>query len=365
MYIYYDKQNNVATKIPHGDIPRQGSDLRFFICFDADRFNEFKNSSVMLEFTSPGDVTGAAKNPEILGGTLLKFQQESFNEITYDLIPGKRYLTYEFLVTKEENKKYGSARVNIRVQENDKNYYLASAEIFIEKTFGYHAPSALDQIEYDEFMAISENINQNLNSEINKRRIFTVDSLPEYVNGEIPDGYKVGDVFILSTNGGIYKVGENFYIEYTNQLISLSEEIDDDNLPILGQITIGDEKWQIKADKAKIVSSMNILSENYEYFTLKLPLQKNTNYVCILETSEGLEEYTFTVNTGSVFTGVSTTVFYYGLIDGDNARLLIQFYFNGDNDKIYFRAYDMMSGLIENNWFGPKISRLDFYRLTY
>lgn len=150
MYLYFDKLGVLKTIIPHGEIPRQGSTLNLYVCFDEDFFEteeEQNKHNVNIDLILPNNEIGTKKMLPQDGWPKLKmFLPVSSSEVTYDFVPGVEYLTYHFSFTPEEATALaGKVIANISIVEiiekkdgklEDDTVYFGRAEIFVEKTFG-------------------------------------------------------------------------------------------------------------------------------------------------------------------------------------------------------------------------------------
>lgn len=150
MYLYFDKLGVLKTIIPHGEIPRQGSTLNLYVCFDEDFFEteeEQNKHNVNVDLILPNNEIGTKNMLPQDGWPKLKmFMPVSSSEVTYDFVPGVEYLTYHFSFTPEEATALaGKVIANISVVEiiekengklEDDTIYFGRAEIFVEKTFG-------------------------------------------------------------------------------------------------------------------------------------------------------------------------------------------------------------------------------------
>lgn len=221
MYLYFDKTGKISTVIPHGEPARQGSPLKLFICFDYDFFEskglQRENIGVYVKITKPGQKNPGVAISPITEPTLEKFDKNIFSEVTYNLIPGKRYWTYKFSIMAQESTEYaGKIKVATFLLDKaqtvndlnesgqlvpDKNiYYQATTDIFVEKTFGNPQTITLEN-PFDE-ESIINNILEKYGSKIDNlegtRRFFRGTELPT-------DGYTSNDIFLNTSTGDIYK----------------------------------------------------------------------------------------------------------------------------------------------------------------
>lgn len=217
MYLYFDKSGKISTVIPHGEPARQGSPLKLYVCFDYDFFTSKglnkENIDVYIQLAKPGQAAGTPISP-ITEPNLSFFEKTFFSEVTYNLIPGKRYHTYYFNVLANESTIIpGKLKTSLfladkatTLNENgkeDKNiYYQASTEIFVEKTFGVVQTATIEQIN-------EENIINNL-IEPYGLRITNLEGTRKFFRGPILpiDKHDPDDIFLITSGenkGNIYK----------------------------------------------------------------------------------------------------------------------------------------------------------------
>ena len=111
MYLYFNKNGTLTTQINHGEIPRQGANLRVCALVDLNFFSEnldpildnwtayikvvdTKGDSVISSQTMGGLNTGG--HPE-----MITFAKANNAEVTFNLIPGQSYYAFEYIITPE------------------------------------------------------------------------------------------------------------------------------------------------------------------------------------------------------------------------------------------------------------------------
>lgn len=142
MYLYYDKNLNLRTKIDHGEKIRQGSDFEIVLCLDNDFDFETNLNSITATIKYNGNKIG---NDVISQSNDLEaFVKLYPNENTVDLIDGVSYWMYRFKFDKDPyTLNAGQITFNptlTYVNENDvvyKTLTFGSADLFIEKTIGF------------------------------------------------------------------------------------------------------------------------------------------------------------------------------------------------------------------------------------
>lgn len=124
MFLYFDKNLTLKTKIDHGERPRQGSDLNITVCLDADFWTNPENIQrwgvngadlwvIKLVLTAP-DNTQSIDYFTSDKGELRVFKKLYESEIVYDLVPGTSYYMYDFhFSAKEATQKFGKLTANL------------------------------------------------------------------------------------------------------------------------------------------------------------------------------------------------------------------------------------------------------------
>lgn len=107
MFLYFDKNLTLKTKIDHGERPRQGSDLNITVCLDADFWTDPENIQrwgvngndlwiIQLVLTVPDKTQSIPFFSD--KGELRVFEKLYESEIVYDLVPGTSYYMYDFQI---------------------------------------------------------------------------------------------------------------------------------------------------------------------------------------------------------------------------------------------------------------------------
>ena len=148
MYLYFNKQGVLTTVIPHGEPVRQGSYLNISVCLDLDTFSREDSAKYgcRVELSFPNEKLGT-HSIDLDGAEQEEFVKTDDSEITYDLVPGQDYWVYKFRFTPEQstfnagkvtaNVSFGRYNLEQNPSEIEDVQYAGSAEIFIEKTFGF------------------------------------------------------------------------------------------------------------------------------------------------------------------------------------------------------------------------------------
>lgn len=158
MYLYFDKKGILKTKIDHGEVARQGSDLHVTVCFDSDFFeylhsqnNELSDNYTNWTLTASTQKIGSA---EIIADGLAfdsSFQERVFkkmydSEITYSLKDGVIYLMFDCAFSAGDSTNFGLP-IQLNFTLGDITTYddetstmittpIASVTVEIEKTLG-------------------------------------------------------------------------------------------------------------------------------------------------------------------------------------------------------------------------------------
>lgn len=157
MYLYFDKKGILKTKIDHGEVARQGSDLHVTVCFDSDFFeylhsqnNELSGNYTNWTLTASTQKIGSM---EIIADGLVfgSFQEQVFkkmydSEITYSLRDGIIYLMSDCTIAASLSTNFGlPIQLNfmlgdITTYDNETSTMtttpIASVTVEIEKTLG-------------------------------------------------------------------------------------------------------------------------------------------------------------------------------------------------------------------------------------
>lgn len=138
MYLYFDRDGVLKTKIDHGEKLRQGGDLHITVCLDYDFWGERvlgigTNSNKSVELDEEGNVVAKgdiiylkltddndfSSMPifAVSTGHLETFEKLYGSEVVYNLIPGKPYLMYQFDLSADIAAGFfGKVRLNFQAQ---------------------------------------------------------------------------------------------------------------------------------------------------------------------------------------------------------------------------------------------------------
>lgn len=195
MYLYYDKQLNLRTKIDHGEKIRQGSDFEVVLCLDEN-----------FEFeTEKNTITATIKyNNNKIGNDIIServeinaFEKLYPNENTSDLIEGVSYWMYYFKFSKDPyTLNSGTIVFNVELNyanEKDEIYKtltFGSSELFVEKTVGLAKQNInLSNNFYNDIkeqLRVIDAKKANKN-DLPKEKIVIVDGKPVFVSEELVD----------------------------------------------------------------------------------------------------------------------------------------------------------------------------------
>lgn len=191
MYLYFNNEGKATTKIPHGEIIRQGNNINLYICFPLNFFDKNglaqENFSVGIKFKLPdADKTITAELPMDFQG-VKKFYKLKDSEITYDLIDGKNYLVYYRNIAGVTDF-YGDANGIVVFNELDENNTIINStypeifNFFIEKTVGYGNKSS--NINLNQYKLLQDAISV-VSKELERLKllntVFSVSYLPDVV----------------------------------------------------------------------------------------------------------------------------------------------------------------------------------------
>ncbi len=161
MYLYYDKTRTLKTTIAHGEPIRQNSDVNIFVCLDYDFFNniqildeqKIKTSEFYASVTYENGKFGA-NNVSSSIPEFSPFEKINTSEMTYYLVNGEYYWTYQFKFGYKEISLYpGKIYFNISLIVDGKQYTFSTAELFVEARTGLpEVDESIAQTQYDEFV---------------------------------------------------------------------------------------------------------------------------------------------------------------------------------------------------------------------
>lgn len=119
MFLYFDKEGTLKTKIDHGEKLRQGGDMNVTVCLDTDFWSSKKRGDYSLELNAllmtlvfPDETKSISQTADSVSERV--FEKLYDSEIVYDLVPGKTYLMYDFFFSAESATPYfGKLRINL------------------------------------------------------------------------------------------------------------------------------------------------------------------------------------------------------------------------------------------------------------
>ena len=119
MFLYFDKEGTLKTKIDHGEKLRQGGDMNVTVCLDTDFWSSKKRGDYSLELNAllmtlvfPDETKSISQTADSVSERV--FEKLYDSEIVYDFVPGKTYLMYDFFFSAESATPYfGKLRINL------------------------------------------------------------------------------------------------------------------------------------------------------------------------------------------------------------------------------------------------------------
>lgn len=119
MFLYFDKEGTLKTKIDHGEKLRQGGDMNVTVCLDTDFWSSKNRGDYSLELNAllmtlvfPDETKSISQTADSVSERV--FEKLYDSEIVYDLVPGKTYLMYDFFFSAESATPYfGKLRINL------------------------------------------------------------------------------------------------------------------------------------------------------------------------------------------------------------------------------------------------------------
>lgn len=178
MYLYYNKNGELLTMIPHGEIPRQNNFLNLYICLDYDYFNQEvysninlgednSNFKMLIDITKPNKISCLDNIPSKV--SYEQFRKTNDSEATFALVDNRSYWTFEFKIAPElATNIAGNIKVAVKtfvinqsgeiIISTIRNFTVAT--IFVEKT--YTNPNENDDSTYFQLQRQINLINTNL-----------------------------------------------------------------------------------------------------------------------------------------------------------------------------------------------------------
>ena len=163
MYFYYDNTGTLRTSISHGEIPRQGSTLNIYLCFDEERFNDsddkIQDYVLNLSFTLPDGTKTDTKELSISNGYLglETFNKLTDSEMTFDFKPGHRYHTFKqpLYNTDKITELYGKVIMHLALYKNQEFVFEENGTFHVERTVGNQKKTTvITPDEYDTILAM-------------------------------------------------------------------------------------------------------------------------------------------------------------------------------------------------------------------
>ena len=170
IWLVYSKKGNLISKVPNGNVIRQGGTFTLFFVFEEEQNS--LNKSLSICFQRPGDKTTTPFDG--LGAPVKKrFNKYKPNEITYGLVDGREYMVYEstFDPTYQElTKKYGNLTAIIKIKNltDGSVYYEGAVQLYVEPTFG-KAESGTSYITQTEYENLIDTMNELDIKKLNKK----------------------------------------------------------------------------------------------------------------------------------------------------------------------------------------------------
>lgn len=292
MYLYYDKNLNLRTKIDHGEKIRQGSDFEIVLCLDNDFDFETNLNSITATIKYNGNKIG---NDVISQSDDLEVFAKLYpNENTVDLIDGVSYWMYHFKFDKDPyTLNAGQITFNptlTYVDENDavyKTLTFGSAELFVEKTIGFGKQNInltnnfYTQIREQLVILEAKKANRN---ELPDEEIIVVDGKPVLVSKEFID---------LINNEQLNESLEEINILFDN----ISKKPTEIDVEVLGGTglrynSLKNTKWTLNdtIDLQSFVGKINLNFTNnfngYQSINIIKRIEEDDSYVMLYDDTE-------------------------------------------------------------------------------
>ena len=160
MWIYYNKLGQVTTRIPHGEIARQGATFNLYVAFDHELFkNEIQDSTGenYLSFALADiknwleeNVEATIHIPNLVGEQkiypdIVNFKRVKPNELIFDLKEGN-YVVYKYTASPTVMSDFGTfyATIKLRFISLNNVTVLGNIPILVERTYGWENDSGTD-----------------------------------------------------------------------------------------------------------------------------------------------------------------------------------------------------------------------------
>ena len=193
MFLYFNKQGELTTCIPHGEIPRQGNPLNVYVTLDRNFFqNKIPNTpdgwKVKISVVHSESEITEGFPADYLG--LIKFKKTNDSEITYDLVNGNSYYTFWYKIPAQySTDEYGDKKILVTLytkkiladgsysETETEKYNQEVYDFHVEKTFGNSSIS--NTISKNQYKILLERIDKLANEEQERvvLRNSTVESL--------------------------------------------------------------------------------------------------------------------------------------------------------------------------------------------
>ena len=144
MWIYYNKNGELTTQIPHGEVIRQGSTFNLYIAIDRKYFSnndiltleevkKIARENYLVEFKILNLTELLILEPEIL-----EFKKIKTSEITYDLKDKQKYIVFHYVGNYNLIKNWGNYEAVLKLTNKitGESNVLGNIKIYVEKTYG-------------------------------------------------------------------------------------------------------------------------------------------------------------------------------------------------------------------------------------
>ena len=158
MWIYYNQFGNLTTKIPHGEVIRQGATFNLYIAVDKECFKEDIVESTGRNFLSftlqeivdwiNTEILATLKINDLSAIDVLRAEKKKFtkvknSEIIFDFVNNQEYIVFNYtgnhsLLTKPGNYE---AVFQLKNKNTDETKPLGLIQFHCEKTYGQNIPN--------------------------------------------------------------------------------------------------------------------------------------------------------------------------------------------------------------------------------
>lgn len=174
MWVYFNSEGNVSTRIPHGEIIRQQGTFDLFLAFEPSFFS-FATNQELYEYLRNYSIPTICFKKTLEkkfnisyyldrnSVSIERFKKITTSEITYDFVDGQQYVVIHFHAPTELTADFGSydsivtfyESVEQREQEVENVKKTGVIKYYVEKTYGKDLPNTyINPSQYDYLLSV-------------------------------------------------------------------------------------------------------------------------------------------------------------------------------------------------------------------